>query len=88
MDEIINAVCLNESFRRGLQPSQVEVQLAWDDEYGYSAEVWIAERSHFLVEANLLEAIEQYVLKEYDMRVFRSQIMLQVDDEIWADITE
>ncbi|ASS65239.1 MULTISPECIES: DUF2653 family protein [Paenibacillus] len=87
-DEIINAVCLSESSRRGLQPSQVEVQLGWDEEYGFSAEVFIGDRSHYLVEANLKEAIEQYMFKEYGMRVYRSQITLDADEEFWADIAE
>ncbi|MCM3748997.1 YxcD family protein [Paenibacillus pasadenensis] len=86
MDEIINAVCLSEASRRGIQPSQVEVQLSWEEEYGFTAEVWIGERSHYVVEANLKEAIEQYVYKEYGRRIFRSQITLDADEEFWADI--
>ena len=86
MDEVINAVCLHMADRKGVQPTEVEVELAWDEEYGYTAEVWVQGRSQFLVEANLLEAIEQYVLRQYGMRAFRSQITLGLDDEIWADI--
>ncbi|SDT56233.1 Protein of unknown function [Paenibacillaceae bacterium GAS479] len=88
MDQIINAVCVSEASRRGLQPSQVEVQLSWEEDYGFTAEVWIGERSHYLVEANLKEAIEQYVYKEYGQRIFRSQITLDVDEEFWADIAD
>ncbi|QJC51979.1 DUF2653 family protein [Paenibacillus albicereus] len=88
MDEVINAVCLSESSRRGIQPGAVEVQLSWEEEYGFTAEVWIGERSHYLVEANLKEAIEQYVLKEYGRRIYRSQITLDADEEFWADIAD
>lgn len=88
MDEIVNAVCLNLAERRGVKPTDVEVQLAWDEEYGYTAEVWVLGRSQYLVEANLLEAIERYMFTEYGRRVFRSQISLGLDDEIWADIHE
>lgn len=88
MDEIINGVCLHLAERKGVKPTDVEVQLAWDEEYGYTAEVWVQGRSQYLVEANLLEAIERYMLTEYGRRVFRSQITLGLDDEIWADIGE
>lgn len=86
MDEVVNAVCLHMADRRQVAPTDVEVQLAWDEEYGYTAEVWVKGRSQYLVEANLLEAIEQYMLRQYNMRVFRSQIQLGLDDQIWADI--
>lgn len=43
-------------------------------------------RHQYLVEMNLLEAIEQYVHKEYGQRAFRHQIRLEVDDEIWAQV--
>ncbi|WP_274650628.1 YxcD family protein [Paenibacillus humicola] len=85
-DEIINAVCLHMAERKGISPNDVEVQLAWDEEYGFTAEVWISGRSQYIVEANLLEAIERYMLKHYQLRVYRSQIKLDADEEFWADI--
>lgn len=88
MDEIVNAVCLHLAARKGVKPTDVEVQLQWDEEYGYTAEVWVLGRSQYIVEANLLEAIEQYMYTEYGRRVFREQIQLGLDDEIWADIAD
>jgi hypothetical protein len=85
-DEIINAVCLHIAQRKGISPTDVEVQLAWDEEYGFTAEVWVEGRSQYLVEANLLEAIERYLLQQYQIRVYRSQIKLDADEEFWADI--
>ena len=79
MDEIVNAVCLHLS--------EIEVELLWDEEQGFSAEVWVQGRSRFLVEANLKESIMRYMLTEYQARVYPSQIKLEVDDEIWADIS-
>lgn len=88
MDEIVNAVCLHFAERKGVKPTDVEVQLQWDEDYGYTAEVWVLGRSQYIVEANLLEAIERYMLTEYGRRVFREQIRLGLDDEIWADIAD
>ncbi|GBG11923.1 hypothetical protein B1748_18070 [Paenibacillus sp. MY03] len=88
-NEIINAVCYHTAQRRGLQPTDVEVQLSWDEEYGYTAEMWVQGRSQYLIEANLLEAIEQYVYSQYNIRAFRSDIQLGLDEEageFFADI--
>ncbi|CAH0122280.1 MULTISPECIES: YxcD family protein [unclassified Paenibacillus] len=86
MDEIINAICLHMAERKQVKPTDVEVELSWDEDHGYTAEVWVHGRSQYLVEANILEAIERYLFTEYDRRVFRDQIQLGLDDEIWADI--
>lgn len=87
-DEIINAVCLNMADRRGVQPNEVEVQLSWDEEYGYTAEVWVKGRSQYILQSNILEALEQYFFTEYKLRVFRQNITLGIDEEaeqFWAE---
>lgn len=87
-DEIINAICLHMADRRGVSPTDVEVQLSWEEEYGYTAEVWVNGRSQYIIEANILEAIEQYMFKQYNRRVFRSNITLDADEDFWADIAD
>ncbi|PZE21872.1 YxcD family protein [Paenibacillus xerothermodurans] len=84
--EIINAICLNIAQRKQLQPNQVEVELMWDEEYGFSAEVFTEGRSQIIVAANILEAIERYALNQLNTRVFRDQIHLKLEEEIVADI--
>ncbi|WP_162848407.1 YxcD family protein [Paenibacillus nanensis] len=87
-DEIINAICLHTAERRGIQPTDVEVQLGYDEEYGITAEMWVGGRSQYLITANLLEAIEQYLFSHYNRRVFRSDISLGIDEEaeeFWAE---
>lgn len=86
--DIINAICLNIAERKQIQPTQVEVELMWDEDLGFSAEVHAEGRSQILIAANMLEAIERYLLKEHNMRVFREQIHLNLEDEIVADIVQ
>lgn len=86
MDEIVNAVCLNLAKRHEVPVESVEVELLYDEDQGFSAEVTVQGRSRFIIEANIKEAIMQYVLTEYNLRVYPSQITLDVEDEIWADI--
>ncbi|WP_020616356.1 YxcD family protein [Paenibacillus daejeonensis] len=88
MDEVINAVCYHLADRRRVEPTDVEVQLAWDEETGFTAEAWVQGRSQYLIEANLLEAIEQYMYNHHNRRVFRSAITLDLDDEIYAEIAD
>ena len=84
--EIINAVCLHVAERKQIQPNQVMVQLMWDEDHGFSAEVEALGRNQIFIEANLLEAIERYLWKEYNLRIYRQQIRLDLEDEIIADI--
>ncbi|MDF2961424.1 MAG: hypothetical protein K0S39_3159 [Paenibacillus sp.] len=84
--EIINAICLHMAERKRIQPNQVEVEMMWDDDYGFSAEVHAEGRSQIIVAANMLEAIERYLLTQQNIRVFRDQIHLRLEDEIVADI--
>lgn len=87
--EIVNAMCINIALRKMVKPTEVDVELAWDDELGFSAEVFVGERSQIFAEPGILEAIEQYVYQEYNLRVFRDQIKLVLTDEdIEAEISE
>jgi hypothetical protein len=84
--EIINAICLNMAERKRLKPTDIDVEMMWDEDLGFSAEISAEGRSQILIQANLLEAIEQYLLNQYQMRVFRDQIQLVLEDEIVADV--
>jgi len=84
--EIINAVCLHMAERKQLQPTQIEVELMWDEQYGFSAEVHAQGRSQILIASNLIEAISRYLWNEHQIRVFPDQIQLDLEDEIFADI--
>ncbi|WP_438350986.1 YxcD family protein [Paenibacillus sp. FA6] len=86
MDEIINAICLHMAERKGVRPTDVQVELSWDEEHGYSAEVWTQGRSQYLVESNMIEAILRYLQSEYDIRAFREQVTLDIDEEITANV--
>jgi hypothetical protein len=86
--DIMNAICMHIAERKQIKPDQVQVQLMWDEDLGYSAEVIAEGRNQILVESNMLEAIERYLFNQWDQRVFRSQISLDIDDEMFAIIEE
>lgn len=86
MDEIINSICLHMAERKAVQPGDVQVELSWDEDTGYSAEVWVQGRSQYLVESNMIEAILRYVHSEYGVRAYREDVQLELDEEITASI--
>nr|WP_309273146.1 YxcD family protein [Paenibacillus sp.] len=86
MDEIINAICLHIAERKRIRPQDVQVELCWDEDAGYTAEVWAEGRSQYLVESNMIEAIMRYLQSEYNIRAYREQIMLDLDEEITAQV--
>ncbi|MET3209844.1 UNVERIFIED_CONTAM: hypothetical protein ABIC26_002792 [Paenibacillus sp. PvR008] len=86
MDEIVNAICLHMAERKGVQPTDVTVELSWEEDTGYSAEVHVQGRSQYLVEANMIEAILRYLHSEYNIRAYREQVRLDLDEEITANV--
>ncbi|MGG1517124.1 YxcD family protein [Paenibacillus oryzisoli] len=84
--DIVNALCLHMAQRKGLKPTDVDVELMWDEDLGFSAEVHAQSRSQILTQSNMFEAIVQYLYNEFQLRVFWDQIRLSLEEEIVADI--
>ncbi|MGN7297285.1 YxcD family protein [Ferdinandcohnia sp. SAFN-114] len=78
--EIINAVCVYIGLKKQVKPEEVEVELMYDDEYGFSAEVYVNDRKQILIMANLIEAIRLW-LGEFLNRDPYAGIKLVLDDE-------
>ena len=85
-DQLVDAICLHTAERHDVPVQSVEVELLYDEELGFSAKTWAHGRERILVEANMKESIMRYMLDKYNMRVYPSQISLDVEDEMWADI--
>ncbi|MNI46519.1 hypothetical protein D3C73_1009860 [compost metagenome] len=84
MDEIINAICLHMAERKAVNVHDIQVELSWDEETGYTSEVWVQGRSQYLVESNMIEAILRYMHSEYGIRAYREDVQLDLDEEITA----
>jgi len=87
--EVINAVCVYIGLKKQVKPEEVEVELMYDDDYGFSAEVYVNDRKQVLIMANLIEAIRLW-LGEFLKRDPYAGIKLVLDDEegIIAHINE
>ncbi|MGJ7919059.1 YxcD family protein [Neobacillus sp. LXY-4] len=78
--DIINAVCVYISRKKQVKPEEVEVELMYDDDYGFSAEAFVGGRKQVLIAANLIEALRLW-LDEFLNRDPFSGIELVLDDE-------
>ncbi|MGO4886310.1 YxcD family protein [Anaerobacillus sp. MEB173] len=78
--EVINALCAYVSRKKQVKPEEVEVELLYDDDYGFSAEAYVHGMKQVLITANMIEAI-RFWLDVYLNRDPYSGIELILDDE-------
>lgn len=78
--DIINAVCVYVSRKKQVRPEDVEVELMYDDDYGFSAEAYVDGRKQVLITGNLIEALRLW-LDEFLHRDPYVGIELILDDE-------
>ncbi|WP_017754455.1 YxcD family protein [Calidifontibacillus oryziterrae] len=77
--DIINAVCVYISRKKHVKPEEVEVELMYDDEYGFSAESYVNGYKQILITGNLIEALRIW-LQEFLNRDPYAGIELVLDD--------
>jgi hypothetical protein len=78
--DIINALCVYISRKKQITPQEVEIELMYDDDYGFSAEAYANGRKQILVTVNIIEALRLW-LDEFLHRDPYSAIELVLDDE-------
>ncbi|MFD0048985.1 YxcD family protein [Actinomycetes bacterium NPDC127524] len=87
--DIINAVCLYIADKKGIAPEEVEVELMFDDDYGFSAEVYTGGRKQVLITVNLIEALRLWLDQELHRNPYAGiELVLDDDEGIIAYITE
>jgi len=84
--ELVNALCLHMAERKGIRPESVRVELVYDDELGFSAELNVEGRDIVWIEANMAEAVSRYVFKQYGKQAYRDDIKFRLADEIVVDV--
>lgn len=78
--DIVNALCVYISRKKQIKPEEVEIELMYDDDYGFSAEAYANGRKQVLVTVNIIEALRLW-LDEFLNRDPYSGIELVLDDE-------
>ncbi|MGD8190470.1 YxcD family protein [Brevibacillus ginsengisoli] len=79
--DLINAICIHVASKRQIQPDQVVVELVWDDDHGFSADIEVSQRQQILIEANLIEAVRFYLQTQLQRDPYAASIELKLEDE-------
>ncbi|WP_226668337.1 YxcD family protein [Metabacillus litoralis] len=78
--EIINALCLHIAHKKDIKPQEVEVELMYDDDYGFSAEAYVNDRKQVLITANIIEALRFYLETQLNIDPFSAALELVLND--------
>jgi hypothetical protein len=78
--DIVNAICVYTARKERVQPEEVEVDLIYDDESGFSAETYTLGRTQVLDTSSMIEALRLWI-DEYLKRDPFSGIKLELDEE-------
>lgn len=79
--DIVNAICLYIADKKQVNPGEVEVELMWDEDYGFSAEIFVMQRQQVLIEANMIEAIRFWLHDQMRLDPFGAALELVLSDE-------
>ncbi|TQR20301.1 YxcD family protein [Psychrobacillus vulpis] len=78
---IINAVCIYISRKKQVEPENVEVELMYDDESGFTAEAFVNDEKEILTTLNLIEALRITIDEFLQIDPISAGIELLLDDE-------
>ena len=56
--DLINALCVYTARKKQIKPEEVEIELMYDDDYGFSAEAFWSGRKQVFVTVNIIEALD------------------------------
>lgn len=59
--DIINAICIDQSRKKYVQPEDVEVELMYDDDREFSAEAYVNGLKHNLQTIDMIEALRLWL---------------------------
>ncbi|WP_332237353.1 YxcD family protein [Sporolactobacillus sp. KGMB 08714] len=79
--DVVNAICLYLADKKGMAPENIQVELMFDDDYGFSAEAYVQGRKQVLVESNMIEAVRFWLDTEMQKDPFAASLRLLLDDE-------
>jgi hypothetical protein len=79
--DIVNALCLHIAHKRQIKPQEVEVELMFDDDYGFSAEAYVSDRKQVLITANIIEALRFWLDTVMKIDPFSAALDLVLDDD-------
>lgn len=79
--DVINSICLFYAREKYIMPEDVEVQLIYDDDRGFEAEVFARGIEALYNEGNMISAIRLWIEEYHGMNPYSASIHLELSDE-------
>ena len=79
--DIVNAICLEQARQHNILPEDIEVELAYNDDDGFSAEVDSRILKRVLHSFDIIKAIRFYIEEELKEDPYAAGIKLLLDRE-------
>ena len=77
---IINAICVHFGRKVNATPEEVEVELIFDDETGFSAEVYVNNQKHELSTLDIIDSLRQTMREFLNLDPISTGIELVFDE--------
>ncbi|MFC5540589.1 MAG: YxcD family protein [Bacilli bacterium] len=79
--EIVDAVCLFHAKFKNVRPEDVEVELLYDDDRGFTAEAYVNGEMEPYNTVNFITAIRLYIEEQLQRDAMSARILLDLHDE-------
>lgn len=79
--EIINAICLFQAKNKSVPPEQVEVELCYEDNEGFFAEVFVNNDKIIMNTFDMTQALRMWIEEQLHRDPYATGIKLLLDDE-------
>lgn len=80
--DIVNAICIDQAWKNeDLLPENVEVELIYDDDEGFTAEVEIPNRKYVIGSFDMIQSIRFYIKEVLQQDPYAASIKLLLDRE-------
>ncbi|MGE7954360.1 DUF2653 family protein [Lysinibacillus xylanilyticus] len=79
--DIINAICLSQAYHKNIRPEDVLVELTYDDDTGFGAEVEVNGQIEIFNTAAMIGALRVWIKDVLHLDPFSTGIALILDDE-------
>ncbi|HJF30735.1 MAG TPA: YxcD family protein [Sporosarcina psychrophila] len=79
--DIINAICVYHSRKKYVTPEDVQVELMYDDNDGFSAEAFVNGQQQILITYDIIAALRLWLKEFLNRDPFAAGIKLLLDDK-------
>lgn len=79
--DIINAICLYQAKQKAVAPDSVEVELCYEDDEGFFAEVYVHGAKLTMTTFDMTQALRMWIEEQLHQDPYAAGIKLLLDEE-------